>query len=92
MSGFKSDQQRKWFFANHGVSSPGGGGGGDSSVGFPSIGADEQYRLNSQRNDDRIYGASYDDIREGRHASPDAIAAYFRSADLELLTKGKGGV
>jgi len=74
MSGFKSDQQRKWFFAT-------GMDRGERS---------ENMRLYKQSRDDRIYGGSYQDIREGREASPELIAAYFRSADVEAMNKKHG--
>lgn len=77
---FVSDAQRKHFFANGGGSGCGGLGGG---AGFPAIDEDTAYRLNAQRNDDRIYGMYYDEIERGEGASKEAIAAYFRSAQYE---------
>lgn len=62
-----------------------GFGGGVPS--FPAIDSDDLSRLNRQRNDDRIYSRDYDLIRAGEGASKDAMAAYFRSADVEAMNE-----
>lgn len=78
---FVSDAQRKHFYANNG----GDSASSDGLPSFPSIDSDELARLNRQRNDDRIYWRDYEVIRAGGSASPDAFAAYFRSAEVEAM-------